>query len=82
MRMHQSHVHVISHLTLLLSSPAQLASTSPTDQVTQTFRAKLFIILRFKDGCLDSDLAKEFDGFPVRCHHTNIDIFIAPALRR
>ena len=25
----------------------------------------MFIILRFKDGALDDDLVKEFDGFPV-----------------
>ena len=49
-------------LELVLADMTQL---SAIDQVTQTFKAALFIILRFKDGALDDDLVKEFDGFPV-----------------
>ena len=54
-------------LELVLADMTQL---SAIDQVTQTFKAALFIILRFKDGALDSDLVKEYDGFPVNSDGT------------
>jgi len=49
-------------LELVLADMTQL---SAIDQVTQTFKAALFIILRFKDGALDGDLVKDYDGFPM-----------------
>ena len=42
-----------------------MTQLSAIDQVTQTFKAAMFIILRFKGGALDNDLVKEYDGFPV-----------------
>ncbi|KAL7530745.1 hypothetical protein ACHAXR_005896 [Thalassiosira sp. AJA248-18] len=34
------------------------------DQISQTFFARLLVILRIKDGALDSDLTQECDDFP------------------
>mmetsp|Transcript_670 Transcript_670/g.1379 ORF Transcript_670/g.1379 Transcript_670/m.1379 type:complete len:457 (+) Transcript_670:119-1489(+) len=38
------------------------------DQISQTFYARVFIILRIKNGALDNDLTQEFEGFPFDEH--------------
>jgi len=43
---------------------ADFTQLSSIDQVSQTFRARLFLILRISNGALDSDLMKDFEGFP------------------
>ena len=53
---------LVRTLELVLADVTQL---SAIDQVTQSFHASLFIILRFRGGALDSDLIKDYDGFPL-----------------
>ena len=36
-----------------------------SEQVSQTFRARLFLILRVAGGAEDEHLVKEYDGFPL-----------------
>uniref|UniRef100_A0A7S4I2D5 Neurotransmitter-gated ion-channel transmembrane domain-containing protein n=1 Tax=Odontella aurita TaxID=265563 RepID=A0A7S4I2D5_9STRA len=43
---------------------ADFTQLSAIDQVSQTFRARLLLILRITDGALDSNLTKDFEGFP------------------
>ena len=38
---------------------------SQIDQISQTFRARLFLILRICGGALDDHLLSEFEGFPT-----------------
>ena len=44
---------------------ADVTHLSSIDQVSQTFRARLFLILRVADGAKDEHLVKEYDGFPL-----------------
>lgn len=41
-----------------------ITNISEINQIDQTFYARVFIILRIKDGMLDDDLVKDFEGFP------------------
>ena len=42
--------------------------TLHSEQVSQTFRARLFLILRVAGGAEDEHLVKEYDGFPLDAH--------------
>ena len=44
---------------------ADVTHLSSIDQVSQTFRARLFLILRVAGGADDEHLVKEYDGFPL-----------------
>ena len=41
-----------------------VTNISEIDQIHQTFFARVFVILRIKNGALDGDLVKDYDGFP------------------
>ena len=47
---------------------ADITQLSSIDQLSQTFHARVFIILRIAGGALDEHLIKDFDGFPVDAH--------------
>jgi hypothetical protein len=42
-----------------------MTQLSAINQITQTFRARVFIILKITGGARDEHLLKEFDGFPL-----------------
>lgn len=44
---------------------ADMTQLSSIDQLSQTFRARLFLILRIPGGAKDENLVKEFEGFPI-----------------
>lgn len=41
------------------------AQLSAIDQLSQTFRVRLFLIIKIKGGALDEHLSRDFEGFPV-----------------
>ena len=47
---------------------ADITQLSAIDQLSQTFRARIFLIFLIKDGALDEHLIREFDGFPIDDH--------------
>ena len=44
---------------------ADMTQLSSINQVSQTFHARLLLILKMPDGAKDADLVKAFDGFPL-----------------
>ena len=44
---------------------ADMTQLSAIDQISQTFRATIFIIMKISKGALDSSLTKDFEGFPL-----------------
>ena len=49
---------------------ADINQLSAIDQLSQTFRARLFLILRIPDGALDEHLIRECDATPHTAVHT------------
>jgi len=47
---------------------ADVTQLSAIDQLSQTFRARLFLILRLPGGAKDDDLSRESEDFPVDSH--------------
>ena len=44
---------------------ADMTQLSAINQVSQTFHARLLLVMRMPDGAKDKDLVKEYDGFPL-----------------
>ena len=44
---------------------ADMTQLSAINQVSQTFHARLLLVMRMPGGAKDADLAKQFDGFPL-----------------
>ena len=44
---------------------ADMTQLSAIDQISQTFRATLFIIIKISKGAFDGDLIKDYEGFPL-----------------
>ena len=44
---------------------ADMTQLSAINQVSQTFHARLLLVMRMPDGASDKDLVKEYDGFPL-----------------